>query len=46
MFGTLLINVSIIFLNSDGTEYPTGIGMDKKSAEQSAAQNALTILIG
>ncbi len=27
MFGTLLIRVSIIFLNSEGTEYPTVSGI-------------------
>ena len=38
---TFEIHVSI-----NGSEYPTGIGTDKKTAEQSAAQNALVILIG
>ena len=35
-----------IHVTINGTEYPTGIGTDKKTAEQSAAQNALTSLIG
>ena len=38
---TFEIQVSI-----NRTEYPTGIGTDKKTAELSAAQNALTSLIG
>jgi len=38
---TFEIHVSI-----NGNEYPTGIGTDKKTAEQSAAQNALESLIG
>jgi dsRNA-specific ribonuclease len=38
---TFEIHVSI-----NGNEYPTGIGTDKKTAEQSAAQNALMSLIG
>ena len=38
---TFEIHVSI-----NGSEYPTGIGTDKKTAEQSAAQNALMSLIG
>ena len=37
---TFEIHVSI-----NGDEYPTGIGTDKKTAEQSAAQNALESLI-
>jgi len=35
----------IVFI-INGSEYPTGIGTDKKTAEQSAAQNALVSLIG
>ena len=38
---TFEIHVSI-----NGSKYPTGIGTDKKTAEQSAAQNALMSLIG
>jgi ribonuclease-3 len=38
---TFEIHVSI-----NGDEYPTGIGTDKKAAEQSAAQSALESLIG
>ena len=35
-----------IHVSINGSEYPTGIGTDKKTAEQSAAQNALVSLIG